>query len=100
MLRGRAAQVELRYRDEAGQIHVEQQEVMTNTPSVTGRRADLPGLVDQPLRSARGRRSADNGKVERQLSPARNGNRFGRTPEKTCRRLCLWCSPQPVARRS
>ncbi|MCO5184535.1 MAG: AAA family ATPase [Anaerolineae bacterium] len=62
MLRGRAAQVELRYRDEAGQIHVEQQEVMTNTPSVTGRRADLPDLVDQPLRSARGRRSADNGK--------------------------------------
>ena len=42
MLRGRPLMVEVRYRDENGQIQIEQQETVITTPSVTGRRRDLP----------------------------------------------------------
>lgn len=46
MLRGRSVAVELRYRDELGQIQVQNQEASTTTPSVTGRRRDLPDAAE------------------------------------------------------
>lgn len=42
MLRGRPAPVEVRYRNEDGEIEIDGQEVITSEPSVTGRRRDLP----------------------------------------------------------
>ncbi len=42
MLRGRPAPVEMRYRNEEGEIEMDGHEVITNEPSVTGRRRDLP----------------------------------------------------------
>lgn len=84
LLRGRPVAVELRYRDAAGLIHVDKQELAT-TPTVTGRRRDgrearderdtlpragrgrnaLPA-IDTPLRSeAAGNGATDNGAAPR-----------------------------------
>ena len=48
MLRGRAANIEMRYRDDIGQIHVEMTEAVTADSSVTGRRRDLPEQIEPP----------------------------------------------------
>jgi hypothetical protein len=63
MLRGRAALVELRYRDEAGQIQIEEQEVMTQTPGVTGRRMDLPDNAPSTGKRDSRRKASDHSKA-------------------------------------
>ncbi len=60
MLRGRPAPVEVRYRNEEGEIEIVGHEVITNEPSVTGRRRDLPNPISQ---SSNGRvQKRNNGK--------------------------------------
>ena len=46
MLRGRPSDIEIRSRDEDGEIQIENDEAVTTTPAVTGRRRDLPDYVD------------------------------------------------------
>ena len=61
MLRGRPAPVEVRYRNEDGEIEIDGQEVITNEPSVTGRRRDLP----DPRQQQNGRVQKRNGKPKK-----------------------------------
>ncbi|HFC12593.1 MAG TPA: AAA family ATPase, partial [Anaerolineae bacterium] len=42
MLRGRSANIELRYRDQDGQIQIEQNEFLATSSAITGRRHGLP----------------------------------------------------------
>lgn len=47
MLRGRSLQVEMRHRDDEGQIHVELENVRSMVPAVSGRRRDVPDEYGQ-----------------------------------------------------
>ncbi len=76
MLRGRSTNIELRTRDEDGQIQVEQDEALTTSPAVTGRRRDLPDYADQQSdreskkkRNGRGK-AGKNGKADAPPIPA------------------------------
>ncbi len=68
MLRGRSTNIELRTRNEEGEIQVEQDEAFTTSPAVTGRRRDLPDYVEQERESKKKRngrsKAAKNGKAE------------------------------------
>jgi nucleoside-triphosphatase THEP1 len=65
MLRGRPMTVELRYRDEADQIHIERQELTREAPGITGRAgsAPLPDRLNRERRNGRqhDERSSDRG---------------------------------------
>ena len=68
MLRGRAIGLELRYRDEDGQIHVETDEMGVASSAVTGRRNDLPEVVPVDTRGKRkGGKASSNGKVKAEV---------------------------------
>ena len=56
MLRGQALPVEFRYRDDKGEIHVENQELVISSPAVTGRR---DGRNGRDGRGARARGSSE-----------------------------------------
>jgi stage III sporulation protein SpoIIIAA/fructose-specific component phosphotransferase system IIB-like protein len=56
MLRGRPVGVELRFRDELGQIQVQNQEVLATTAGVAGRRQDVPDMLSAENRPTRNRR--------------------------------------------
>lgn len=74
MLRGRPVNVELRYRDDDGQIKIELQQAEASSPAVTGRRRDAPEpetIAERPKRGRRngnrrdeGRETASNGKTK------------------------------------
>ncbi len=64
MLRGQAMIVELRYRDENGQIHIERQELVREAPGITGRAGARSGPNRGPREREPGRerrRERDNG---------------------------------------
>lgn len=71
MLRGEPLQMELRFRDEDGNIHREQQALRISSPAVTGRRGG------RNARDTREVMSADQGKNV--VPPERNGDN-GRSP--------------------
>lgn len=66
MLRGEAMDVELRYRDDSGGVHVENEEAIIDAPALSGRRGsrDLPRAGRPPRRTSRPstERSANGGR--------------------------------------
>ncbi|MCA9939888.1 MAG: AAA family ATPase [Anaerolineales bacterium] len=68
MLRRRPMNVELRFRDENGQIQVERQELLK----------DAPGLSPRTLSTAQGQRAQDAGKSSRRARQESSGNGSGR----------------------
>ncbi len=73
LLRGRAVAVELRYRDAAGQIHVDKQESITTTPTVTGRRRDTLDERESAPRPGRGRNRPPVAENAARPEPSGNG---------------------------
>lgn len=68
MLRGRPVVVEVRFRDEAGKIQIELEEVDSYSPALTGRRGPAVHEVN-----ARGRRPAPANGTTRQSTPVEKG---------------------------
>jgi len=59
MLRGQPLPVEFRYRDDNGEIHAENQELVISSPAVTGRRDGRNGRDGRGARDARLRESSE-----------------------------------------
>lgn len=82
MLRGRSSNIELRFRDEDGQIQIEQNEFLATSTAVTGRRHGLPEATTVNEQNAKRRKG-------------KGKNKNGKSPEKVKSDVSAETTPPP-----